>query len=265
MKAADKFVDVKSGWRWGVPLFAGIALAVLLLSGQNLNLFLWLNHLFSHAPDALWTHLSLLADGQFIVLFMLPFIGRRPQVVWQFILALMLGGIYVPGMKEFFSELRPPAVLEEGVFHLIGPALEYNAFPSGHTTAAFAIAGLVCLYHLDYRLKVTAVVIATFVGFSRIANGVHWPLDVLAGMAGGWLIANGAVWWSMYWQAGVQLKVQRVFAFILVPLSIWSVWSLWMQLDDVYPGTGLMKTLFLVTCLGLAYPGLRRLMKRDLG
>lgn len=252
-------VELKSWWRWGVPLFALAGLAVLLLTGQNISLFLWMNRLFAHAPDTLWTHFSLLADGQFIIMFMLPFIGRRPEVVWQFLLALILGGLYVPGMKELFSELRPPGLLEEGTFHLIGPALQLNSFPSGHTTAAFAIAGLVCLYRLDYRFKIAAIILATIVGFSRIANGVHWPLDVLGGMIGGWLIANAAIWWSWHWQGGMQLTVQRVFAAILLPLSLWGVWSLWMHLDDVYPGTGLMKIVFLVTCAGLSVPGLLRL------
>lgn len=215
--------------------------------------------MFSYAPDGIWTHLSLLADGQFLILFILPFLGRRPDIVWQYILATVLAGLYVPGMKELFSEWRPPAVLLEGSFHLIGPALQNNAFPSGHTTAAFALAGLVCLHRMDWRIKSAALLLAILIGFSRIANGVHWPLDVLGGAVGGWLVAIGAVSISLFWHGGLNIWAQRIFAVILVPLSVWGIWSLWQQYDDVYPGTDLIKLISLVTSLGLSVTGLSSL------
>jgi membrane-associated phospholipid phosphatase len=255
----DTTVAINNPWRWGVPLFAGCALVVLLLLDANVPLFYFMNRIMSCAQDGLWTHLSLLGDGQFIILFALPFLGRRPDIVWQYILAILLGGLFVQGLKALFSELRPPASLLEGSFHLIGPALEYNSFPSGHTTAAFALAGLVCLQRVHYGIKFAVLVLAIFIGFSRIANGVHWPLDVLGGAFGGWLVAIGSVWLSLYWKAGLKVGVQRVFACILIPLSIWGVWSLWRYLDDVYPGTGIMKIVFLVTSLILSMPGLTRL------
>ena len=256
---ADLSVARNSLWRWAVPLFVGIGLALLLLSGTNVAMFHWTNRIFSYANDGLWTHLSLLADGLFLILLVLPFFGRRPDIVWQFLLATLLAGLYIPSMKELFSELRPPAVLLEGSFHLIGPALQNNAFPSGHTTAAFIVAGIVCLQRIDVRIKLAALLLAVMVGFSRIADGVHWPLDVLGGAFGGWLIAIGAVWLSQHWRAGMNIKVQRAFALILVPLSLWGIWLLWQQHDDVYPGTGLFKAISFVVCLGLAVPGLLRL------
>jgi membrane-associated phospholipid phosphatase len=259
LSLTETSVRLKSPWIWAVPVFTGGVLMFLLLSGSNVALFYWMNGIFSHAVDGLWTHLSLLADGQFLFLFVLPFLGRRPDFVWQFILAYLLAGLYIPGMKELFSELRPPAVLLEGSFHLIGPALQNNAFPSGHSTAAFALAGLVCLHRFDIRLKFAALLLAVFVGFSRIANGVHWPLDVLGGATGGWLIAFAAVWLSEYWRGGLNDRTQRVFALILIPVALWGIYSLWIKYDDVYPGTGLLKAIFLVTSVSLCIPGLLRL------
>lgn len=259
LSLTETSVRLKSPWVWSVPVFTGGVLLFLLLSGSNVALFYWMNGIFSHVDDGLWTHLSLLADGQFLFLIVLPFLGRKPDFVWQFILAYLLAGLYIPGMKELFSELRPPAVLLEGSFHLIGPALQNNAFPSGHSTAAFALAGLFCLHRFDIRLKFAALLLAVFVGFSRIANGVHWPLDVLGGATGGWLIAIAAVSLSEYWRGGQNDKTQRVFALILIPLALWGIYSLWIQYDDVYPGTGLLKAIFLVTSVSLCIPGLLRL------
>lgn len=252
-------VGINNPWSWLVPLFAGVMLPMLLLTGSNVELFYWMNRVFSHVDDGFWTHFSLLADGQFLILFVLPFFGRRPDVVWQFLLTALLAGLYVPGLKELFSELRPPAVLLEGSFHLIGPALQNNAFPSGHTTIAFALAGLLCLHRVHNGIKFVALLLAVFVGFSRIANGVHWPLDVLAGALGGWLVAIGAVQLSGYWTAGLKVRAQRAFALLLGPLAVWGIWSLWQHHDDVYPGTGVMKVIFLLICLGWSVPGFLRL------
>jgi len=182
---SDTTVAFDSAWRWGVPLFALSALAVLLALNGNVPLFYVMNKIMSHASDGLWIHLSLLGDGQLVILFILPFIGRRPDLVWQYLLAFLLAGLFVHGMKELFSALRPPASLLADSFHLIGPALRNNAFPSGHTTAAFVLAGLVCLQRINIGFKFAALLLAIFIGFSRIARGVHWPGR--AGCRFGWL------------------------------------------------------------------------------
>jgi membrane-associated phospholipid phosphatase len=252
-------VDLNSPWRWAVPLFATIALAVLLLRGDNVPLFYLMNRIMAIAGDGLWTHLSLLGDGQLVILFILPFLGRRPDVVWQYILATILAGLFVYGTKELFSTLRPPAALLAGSFHLIGPDLQINSFPSGHTTAFFVLAGLVCLQRTHAWIKFLVLLLAMFVGFSRIASGVHWPVDVLGAVIGGWFVAILAVWLAQYWRAGLNVWPQRVFALIVTPLSVWAVWSLWQNYDNVYPGTGLMKILLLATCLALSVPGQMRL------
>lgn len=252
-------VGSSSPWRWAVPLFSALALAVLLLRGDNVALFYFMNRIMSYAGDGLWTHMSLLGDGKLVILFVLPFLGRRPDVVWQFLLATLLAGLFVYGMKEMFSTLRPPAALLAGSFHLIGPDLQNNAFPSGHTTAFFVIAGLVCLQRINAWLKLLVLLLAILVGFSRIASGVHWPLDVLGAATGGWIVAILAVWLAQYIQIGLNIWVQRAFAVILPTFSVWAVWTLWQNYDNVYPGTGLMKVLLLVTCLALSVPGQMRL------
>ena len=254
-------VGSSSPWRWAVPLFSALALATLLLRGDNVALFYFMNRIMSHAGDGLWTHLSLLGDGQLVILFVLPFLGRRPDVVWQYLLATLLAGLFVYGMKELFSTLRPPAILLTGSFHLIGPDLQNNSFPSGHTTAFFVIAGLVCLQRINAWLKFLVLLLAVFVGFSRIASGVHWPLDVLGAAIGGWFVAILSVWLAQHWRAGLNVWAQRVFALIVTPLSVWSVWTLWQNYDNVYPGTGLMKVLLLSVCLALSVPGQMRLFK----
>jgi undecaprenyl-diphosphatase len=53
------------------------------------------------------------------------------------------------------------------------------SFPSGHATAAMAIAVVYAIAFPSYALPL--VLVAAGVGYSRVCLGVHYPGDVLAG------------------------------------------------------------------------------------
>ena len=55
------------------------------------------------------------------------------------------------------------------------------SFPSGHTSAAFAIATSVSMSFPKWYVMVPCYIWASGVGVSRIVLGVHYPSDVLAG------------------------------------------------------------------------------------
>jgi membrane-associated phospholipid phosphatase len=111
-------------------------------------------------------------------------------------LALLLGG----GIGELFYTFakwafhRPrPKILE----HLSSAG--WHAYPSGHTTLSVIIVGLAfvlladALPRLRHLFWAIAVLIPIAVAFSRVGLGVHYPSDVLGGLALGWA-------WVFWWR-----------------------------------------------------------------
>lgn len=72
-----------------------------------------------------------------------------------------------------------PYLASSSVALLIPPPFN-TSFPSGHTSAAFAMAS--ALFIADRRIGTVAFVLATLVAFGRVSAGVHYPSDILGGM-----------------------------------------------------------------------------------
>lgn len=102
--------------------------------------------------------------------------------------AMLLGALCTNVVLKHLVARPRPWLMVEGLVHLIEEG-DPNSFPSGHTTAAFASC-VVWFRTLPWKWgRVTALVAAVGMGFSRLYVGVHYPSDVLGGMAVGTLCA----------------------------------------------------------------------------
>ncbi len=124
--------------------------------------------------------ISKTADGPLYLVLALALIsaGQEPQ---QTLLTCLLLGftlerpIYLI-LKNSFRRHRPPAALNIPSF--VTPSDRFS-FPSGHTSAAFLVATLVCAFYPV--LSPILFTWATAVGMARVILGVHFPTDTLMG------------------------------------------------------------------------------------
>lgn len=183
-------VSLRSPWVWLPPCVALMLLGLLLASGGNRSLFLWLNHGGHVFGTTLWLHLTMLGDGAVALALVLPWIRRAPRCFWAALYAAVIAGLWTQVTKQLIDVPRPPSVLAAGAFFQSGPVYRHLSFPSGHAAAAFALAGI-WVMTLDGRrlLRAVMLLLATLISLSRIMVGVHWPIDILWGMIGGWIAA----------------------------------------------------------------------------
>jgi undecaprenyl-diphosphatase len=102
-------------------------------------------------------------------------------------LALAVGKV----ISELVDRSRPFVADPHGVHLFSGHAAD-PSFPSDHATAAFAIAVAIVLRKRGWGI--VALVAATVLSIGRVAIGIHYPSDVLAGAALG-AAAALALWW----------------------------------------------------------------------
>ena len=92
-------------------------------------------------------------------------------------------------LKEIIERPRPPGLVDDLI---VREAPSGFAFPSGHTTMAFALAASL---HpsLPSRWRALAWTVAALAGVARMYVGVHWPMDLVGGAALGIVIGSTAV------------------------------------------------------------------------
>lgn len=157
----------------------------LIFSFSKQESFIFFNSRHSLFFDYFFTVITQFGDGIFVVaLALLCFFlwSRRLGVAMA---ASYIGsGLICSLLKRSFQTNRPGFFLQdEPLFHSLSwmPMSYHNAFPSGHTTSAFALATCIAIFSKRKSLGIIALVFASLTGYSRIYLGQHFLDDVWFG------------------------------------------------------------------------------------
>jgi len=167
-------------------------------SGLNTALFRLINDAHNAMLDGFFGTVSGLGDGLVVALLCALLMLFRLRLGMAAMAAFVLSGLVAQLIKRGFDMPRPPAMLEN--VHVLGAALSSHSFPSGHATSdGVMLLAAFMLWHLrDIRAWLVAALFA-LAAIGRVYGGVHFPLDVAAGMAIG-VICMYLMWrWSARW------------------------------------------------------------------
>ncbi len=146
-------------------------------------------------PQGVWQSMTTFGDCRALFAVLLPISLLNRKLVWQILLAILIGWLISKGLRFLVPIPRPSAQFIASGMAMPSSFLGRSSFPSGHTVVAFSFIG-VLLGSLPRIWTIPLFVFASLVGLSRVAIGLHWPADVLAGALIGCLSAYAVVWLS---------------------------------------------------------------------
>lgn len=221
-EATDDLAPV-AVWPIALVAVALIALSAVFMGvdGLNAQTFVAVQGVTQAVPDWFWANVTNLGTGIVAFAWLSPSLAWQPRWFAAAIACSAFAGLYSNLLKRAFALPRPASVLDPDHLHVIGQTLHANSFPSGHSVTAFTLAAvLVLASRRPLRTACWAVPAATLVAFSRIAVGAHWPADLAAGAAGGWIAGAVGVILAARWRFWNTPNGVRVMGVIAIGIGI---------------------------------------------
>lgn len=160
---------------------------------MDLSLLLWIEaHLHSDILDAFFKMITMLGDVGFIWLILtLILLIRKETRYTGMVMALSLAFSLIIvniGIKPLVNRPRP---YETYPFNLTIAPPSGSSFPSAHSSSSFAAAWAYFITRKN-KMRYFWIILAAAISFSRLYLFVHFPTDVLSGIALGILFSYPA-------------------------------------------------------------------------
>lgn len=173
----------------GIFIVAG---AIIILLNDKEVIHLSVNHYHSPFFDRFFTYLTFLGDGLFaaILVALIVIFSKKQNRLAILILGastLLFSGLIAQFLKRvvYPDAERPLKYLGERLLHLVPDVSvhEWNSFPSGHATTAFAICAFLAmlLHKKSWVIQIMLVFAAVLISYSRMYLSQHFLEDVVMG------------------------------------------------------------------------------------
>ncbi len=149
------------------------------------NILLFFNSISNPIFDNVFTIITMLGEKYFLLLiavFIFWNISKKAGLVICYI--FMISMVFNNFLKIIFQIKRPFEVIEGIGGKRVHTATGYS-FPSGHTQSSATMFVSLAILNKKIQTYILAVVLSVWVGISRLYLGVHWPVDVICGLAFG--------------------------------------------------------------------------------
>ncbi|MCD7859363.1 MAG: phosphatase PAP2 family protein [Firmicutes bacterium] len=147
-------------------------------------------HLYCPALDFIVPLITKLGNGGavwIVLAVVLLCIPKTRRAGFTVALSLIVGLVLCNGIiKPLVGRIRPydyVALLGREVTLLVPRETDAGSFPSGHANASFAAATALTFFHK--KLGIAALVLALLIALTRLYLYVHYPTDILCGIATG--------------------------------------------------------------------------------
>ena len=214
----------------------------------------WILEWRSDALTPIFKALTFLGDATFFLVFLpLGYWFWHRRIFGRTTLLLLLGTLLNTWLKAYFQLPRP------SVEHLV--EAEGWSFPSGHAQLAATVWPWLALELRRRWVWIPAILLVLGISASRVYLGVHYPRDVMAGMAVG-AVCVGAVWLGRtWWDRQEQVFGAREFVFLILGPAILCFLTFPAPIDPLTATAGGALVGFAVTLLVLGDVRLDRTLR----
>ncbi len=131
--------------------------------------------------EYLTNHATIINISIILLIFVAYFISKRRHFLYiagNLSAILIITALVNTSLKLIIQRERPYLVFDSIKKMVDGGSY---SFPSGHSAEVFSLMVGIFLLIKNPYLKILAAIWAIFIGYTRMAMGVHYPLDVLGG------------------------------------------------------------------------------------
>jgi len=191
------------------------------------DVFLKLNGILSVYPN--FAHnISYLGDALVLFPFVFIFLFIKPKLWEAIIISSLFTLITSAVLKLIFAVPRPAAMINMETFTIMGrPNILHTSLPSGHAMTAFMVISILLYAFMPKKMSsriiwtTLLITIGLIIGFSRVAVGAHYPLDVVVGCILGYIMAIFGIKITTKLNWLNWLKNRKFYPVIMLIFSIW--------------------------------------------